>query len=384
MAGTHELFLGCSEDYFGAIESRESRYDFYMRSGRPEIIEARKLMEACYDAYPDREKPDILCRVQCGNDTNFKSAEFELLINALLQSQGCSLTPHPDTEVGTKPDFLVHCPDGTEFYLEAKLVAGSEFEFDDPQYQELQQRVSAYPHNSFHVGVNIRGTLNQMVPFRKLRDDIHGWLDSLDPDVDMEQQESIRTFNRPGCELRVTAYPLPLEQRGKARQLIVMHGTGAAVAIDPTTGIKRAVRVKASRYGTLDRPYIIAVGVEDSMLDHDSMMDALFGSVSYQVSRTTGETTPIREANGILVDPHRRCFRYLRVSGVWVFAGPRCDTIGGVTPGLFLHPEANLPLTNTDVFPGQINSPNEQNTMDKTNNVSTQDALNSFGVANDD
>jgi len=180
-----------------------------------------------------------------------------------------------------------------------------------------------------------------MVPYRKLRDDIHGWLDTLDPDIDMEQQESIRTFKRPGCELQVTAYPLLLEQRGNARQLIVMHGTAAAVAIDLTTGIKKAVKVKASRYGTLNRPYIIAVGVEDSMLDHDSMMDALFGSVSYQVSRTTGETTSFREANGILVDPHQRRYRYSRVSGVWVFAGPRCDTIVGVTPVLFLHPVAN-------------------------------------------
>jgi len=70
--------------------------------------------------------------------------------------------------------------------------------------------------------------------------------------------------------------------------------------------IRDAIRKKASRYGLLEKPYIIALNVITLRLDHTHVMEALFGTEQYNVSfesPSEHKSRMTRARDGVLSGP---------------------------------------------------------------------------------
>jgi hypothetical protein len=80
-----------------------------------------------------------------------------------------------------------------------------------------------------------------------------------------------------GCIFEIQ--PVPRETPGNRDQRAIgMLGLAMAVRVDPHIAIKGAIERKASRYGNLGRPYIIAVNSLSEFAGDESVVFALFGT----------------------------------------------------------------------------------------------------------
>lgn len=128
----------------------------------------------------------------------------------------------------------------------------------------------------------------------RVRRELVAWLTGLDPDTvaanvaaappdadsDEEAGYPVLVTVRDGWDIEWTAYPLPAEWRGREGRLIDSESMPEAVAVEDEKPLRGSLQRKASRYGRLDGPYIVAVGEEPfspgDVQDHRA--DALYGS----------------------------------------------------------------------------------------------------------
>jgi len=106
------------------MRNAETNFGFLDRSARPEMATVRSFLERCLSGYPSEETPELVSRIRSGDDGQFDSASFEIILYAGLTKLGYTLTPHPPLSNGctSRPDFLVRTPEGQLFYLEAVLA----------------------------------------------------------------------------------------------------------------------------------------------------------------------------------------------------------------------------------------------------------------------
>jgi hypothetical protein len=117
-------------------------------------------------------------------------------------------------------------------------------------------------------------------------------------------------------------------------------------AVDTTSALRRAIREKAGRYGKPDRPYVIAVLIEDDYTDEEDVVDALFGTVTYTVPvgpRHPGQAHAVRQRDGSWIahgGPSNT-----RVSAVMTAINLAPWVLARNVPRLWLNPWAARPLT---------------------------------------
>src|SRR5690606_519504 len=109
------------------------------------------------------------------------------------------------------------------------------------------------------------------------------WLNSLDPDevqaeIDTSGHDAMPTLvmNHESLEISVQALPLRADRRGKASRLLAAQ-FGRAGWVDSWSPIKDAITFKGNKYGSLDKPLVVAVNFSGHHLDRLDEMQALFG-----------------------------------------------------------------------------------------------------------
>ena len=176
------------------------------------------------------------------------------------------------------------------------------------------------------------------------------WLDSLDPDGVRSEAESRGLDSTPaldwaheGWQVRLRAYPLKPEARGKSRSLIGMLDAGAGL-IDQCSPIRDAIKFKGSKYGDLDKPLLVAVNFGSFHLDRDDEMDALYGRTQYVLDARDPEkeVRVSRAPNGAWFG--RRGPQAKRVSGAWIFNDLTAYTLSSRRHTIYLNPWATHPL----------------------------------------
>jgi len=329
----------------------ETEFAFLNRSARSEIGIVRQMVEDWAQEYPAADVAEPIARIQSGNDANFRSACFELILYATLTRLGFTLQPHPELLNGSqsRPDFLVRCSDGSEFYLEAVLA--SEANDSNPAAEARIGRaldtLDSAPHANFLVSIDSEGLPTTQPGGARLRRDVIRWLDSLNPDevqARFEGQEApTLEWNHEDWILRIQAIPLSAERRGKSQRLIGAQG-GMGGFVDAWTPIRNAVKYKGSKYGVLDKPFAIAINVDSFHLDRIDEMQALFGQEEFvfNANNLGAEPQMRRAPNGAWYG--KRGPQYTRVSGVWLFNDLTPYTIAKRRQTLYLNPWAAQPL----------------------------------------
>ncbi|MCF3946954.1 hypothetical protein [Acidiphilium iwatense] len=279
-----------------------SRADYLNASARPEAARVRIFVDQLLDQYPAAKRDDLVRRIRSRDDSHHRSACFELLLHGLLVARDFTVVEvEPPLPGGRSPDFLVAAPDGREFFLEATVAEG-EIGADpgaDRRMRDVLQAIDQVESPDFFLNLHHRGAPAQPVRCRHLRTQVQRFVNGLDYEsavADFAEQRPGQVFNfeEHGLTLRITVVPKHLRQAsGRAIGGRILPGG----VVQPHLPIKAAVESKASRYGQLDRPYIIAVCALETFANADSAIDALFGTEAVIVTEN-GDHRLVRNCDG--------------------------------------------------------------------------------------
>ena len=323
-------------DQIGRTETRlkrenESMFSYLNLSARVPMAAARQVLEQWFAAYPDSGKDDLRARFRSPIDSQFKSAFWELYLHELFSRLGFRLEPHPDIEGSSNhPDFVVKSGDEPKFYLEA-VVAGLPSMQDagaDARLAVVIDLVNEMQIPEWFLQVEYRGSPEAPPPVNELRQGLERWLASLDIkviDAALRAQEwdNVPKFEweRNGLSLSFTPSPKSPKAAAKPESQpigILMPHQGSFLTTDED--IRRAIKTKSKKYGTLALPLIVAVNVISDHCDDIDIDNALFGSEQIVVTLNIDGVGPERAER--------------RRNGIWFGPkGPRNEPVNAVLVG---------------------------------------------------
>lgn len=330
----------------------EGEYAFLARSSRPEIHRVRELLEGLLAEFPAKDQAELVARIQSGDDVQFRSATFEVLIHAMLRRLGYEMESHPELPNGSKarPDFLVTSPTGDRFYVEAVLA--SEHRGEDPasnaRMAVVLDLIAKASHPNFLIEIDTEGAPATPPQGKALVRQVLRWLDGLNPEQVKQQLDAsgeAPVFNWHHEDWKLSFRPIPLkpERRGKASTLIGLHG-GKAGIVDAWTPIRAAVKHKGGKYGNLELPLVVAVNMDSFHLDRIDEMQALYGEEQFWFAADDPHLEPrfARAPNGAWRGKSGAESR--RVSAAWLFNDVTIYSIATRRSTLYVNPWSNLTI----------------------------------------
>jgi hypothetical protein len=150
----------------------ESRFNYYNQSARPSIAVLREMLEAWFERYPEDKKASLRGRFRSENDSQHKSAFFELYVHELLVRLDFDVEAEPDlADSGTHPDFLAYRSGTPKFYVEATLAGlPTQSEYSaDRRKAAVQDVINSINSPNFFLGIDIQGAPTSPPPTKKLR-----------------------------------------------------------------------------------------------------------------------------------------------------------------------------------------------------------------------
>lgn len=243
--------------YFG-----ENTYEFFNRSGRLAAIRIREKINEWLAAYPSEHRNDLVARFPA----QFNSSFYELLIFTYLSSIAQSVECHPEVEDSDRrPDFRATFSDGTKMYVEATCTESRNFSDDGATAVEntILNEVNKVPSENFFVSIDKIAIHSEQQPtVRRFREYLRRLFDECDVDI-LEAQANhghfkTEQFRDEGLEVDLTLFPVSPQSRGLidrvvgSRPVKVFWGSGEDEVLS-------AIQRKATRYGKLGSPYIVAV-----------------------------------------------------------------------------------------------------------------------------
>ena len=288
----------------------ESTYAFLNRSARNTAAVVRALLESWFATYPEPDKIELKARFL----SDFHAAFIELFLFAYFTRDGYHVTPHPVVPDSSRsPDFLVE-RDRCRFYLEATVAKDAPDESVGQRSVEalLLDAINDTPSPNFFLHLREFHVVKGAQPAaRKVRAFLLRELPKFDPDsIDLstmsqplEEGPSLE-YRDETITLTIGLIPRSPAARGRPdiRPIGIYPSKSRWGGSDPL--LLDAIKSKATRYGSLDLPYVIAVNcISKWGLDGDDILDALFGTE--QATFVAGAQIPImsRKPNGAFMGP---------------------------------------------------------------------------------
>lgn len=309
----------------GHAKYAEPSFPYWNRTARKDIAIVRAHLEDWFTRYPSGHQNDLRGRFRSPDDVQHRGAFFELFLHEMLLRLACSIEIHPEVPGTSKrPEFRVTSLNGSQFYLEAKVV-------NDESKEEAAARVRTnrvyddlndLDSPDYWINVEVRGAPASLVPTKKLKSFLSGKLAQLD------YEEVVRRFAETGFDdlprwryefegWVVDFFPIPKENaRGQAGVRPMGIQMNGAQWFDAVTPIRDAVLEKAKRYGTPDLPFVIAINALGEFADEDDVIAALFGEEAWVIHSPGAEARFRRKPNGVWTSPEGQ---YKRVSAALVF-----------------------------------------------------------------
>lgn len=236
------------------------------------------MLDEWFSRYPDTDKRQLKGDFR----SQFESAFFELFIHELFFQQGFTLSVHPSVPNSTKnPDFLAKKGD-MEIYLEAKVAtdkSNEERTFENKVgaiYDELEKLIS--PDYWIDI-VAICFKTNRQVKLSKMRSQIQTWLNECHSKQSPiyndyhEYSEECYSYNDSEVKVFLRLFPSTIEKDHPIASYL-----GGTYSGGCEEALIDAVKTKGSKYGQLDKPYIVCINLPG--LRHprtDEIHDTLFG-----------------------------------------------------------------------------------------------------------
>ena len=210
--------------------------------------------------YPSSHREELKRRLQSPERV---SALFELMLHALLLWHGAKIKVHPSgaSSNPNRPDFLASFPNGQTAVFEAVTVNESNA---GAAWTELCNHINSL-QSDFHINIVRHPTpLGSPPTPRKVKAFLKRELGKLDANAARHQLES-GTWHSPDYvfadgkkSIEFHFYPKKKAYRGTTENIAGLGGFRWAEAAQ---AIERAIHDKATRYGAINYPYVIVVGV---------------------------------------------------------------------------------------------------------------------------
>lgn len=340
----------------GPAKHSEPSFEYLNRSGRPPTQKVRNLLDKWFNRFPRDAQAELQARFRSSDDHQHFGAFFELYLHELLLSLDFTVELHPSlpqTET-THPDYLVR-KSGTElFCLEATIASASNEEAaakarESVVYDTLERMDSP----NFFVAIQLRGSPATPPPGASMRRFLERKLAKLDPDEVTIQYETGGFDALPAWHFEYRGWDLtfrPIPKRPDARGKPGIRALGMWFYepryMTPHLGIRSSIGEKATRYGELDLPFVVAVNVMDPFCDRGDIADGLLGQETLTFVRGPEghvvSSRAERKGNGAWYGPSGP--QNTRVSAALVVVGLFPWTIAKVIPMLWHNPWATLPL----------------------------------------
>lgn len=303
----------------------DNTYDFFDRSALSWIELIRNHLNNWFDKYPKSEKVELKARFK----DKFSPAFYELFIHEYFSNQGFTLEPHPKINGTTKrPDFLVKGK-GIEFYLEAKEAmdkSDKEVSLENKEKLFYDGLNKVNSPNFFLKLDKVEFKLSNQPSSKKLVRFLENKLPNYNPDLlakkvkekGFDELEKI-IYEDKNLKVQVSLIPKSPKIRGKKDiRPIGIYPINASWG-GAGNSLKSAFTKKATRYGKLDKPFIICINSKsDKPLDDYEVLNAMFGSSTYFFNKnkpiTDGEWS--RKFDGIFQNTLGA--KYTRVSAVFI------------------------------------------------------------------
>ena len=285
------LFDNIKREYQGPALYAEPQFRYLNRSARPQAVSIRDTLERWFCRYSEGQtKKDIMGRFRSGDDSQYRSAFFELLLHELLLQLNCKVELHPPLNGTTnRPDFLVNPITGSPFYLEAAIVSD---ESDKEaaaraRLNVIYDALDRLDSPDFLVGMKISGVPFSLPPARQIRAFLGRNLASVDADEialiwKTKGIDAVPRWPISGSNWKIEFFPYPKKPEARGKQGSRTLGTfiqPRARDIDSVSALRDTLLEKARRYGELNLPYVIAVNaLTDFPVDSDDVWGALFGN----------------------------------------------------------------------------------------------------------
>lgn len=241
--------------------NNERRYDFFTRvCDWPDMEAARDRLELWFSHLPDKERALTRQAMSQGSDDQFDACFFELFLHELLLVSGCKPELHPPLAGRKKaPDFSVRSAGGSEFLMEATVVTDKPN--DERSKEKLQGQILDMldslpsPHMSFAIG-ELAVKSAQPPSLRNMREFVMKQIAAA-PDDAASLQDAIWKYEDARVKLEIR--PIPHNQ--KTWNSNVGIGPAKSRWGGPEAAIAAKLRKKATRYGKLQKPFVVAVNV---------------------------------------------------------------------------------------------------------------------------
>lgn len=274
-----KLFEECHRAFVEKRSHGESIYSYLNRSGRPEILKIRMLLNSWFSLLSDEQKESYYSRLT--NRKNFNGAFYEMFLLALFKKAGFIIEIEPKLDASRKqPDFLLnknsHCviveATSNECSLTSKIT---NFTIREQVVGELNDL------DLHHVKLliyDLRILVKQKPSIKSLKSELvkhcreiesteyadHTFLTSdqhffsyLDRDVIFK------------CAFFIDTTP-----KNQARKTV--YADSYDIKIDPIVQqLNKSVKTKKSRYGKLERPFVICVNFPNRPLDQDEILSIM-------------------------------------------------------------------------------------------------------------
>lgn len=269
----------------------ETTFQFYDRVEGAYWSQVRQLMQAWADHLDDGTYTDIRSRLRA-DEHDHRSAYLELFLHELFQRAGYTVTTHPHLAGSTRhPDMLVD--DGQQaYYVEATSPGPTPAAIGAAAREhQLLQTIEGADNRNFYL--QTRRLTPGPGPARgaRARDEINAWLDTLNPDTPTNLDSApTHTWEDQDWALTVAAIPVPPERRNNGHRILAIESHRGAQFIDDAPPMRKALAKKTRAYGQLDHPLIIALGTYTWDPDRWHITNALYGSLTYEVNTSPGQT----------------------------------------------------------------------------------------------
>ncbi|MGD0108769.1 MAG: hypothetical protein ABSC06_32740 [Rhodopila sp.] len=256
----------------------ETAFAYLNRSGRPEAARVRQLINDWLTHYPAHDRDSLVTRLRSVIDDQHRSAFFELFIHELVITRGHKVIAiEPKLVDKTKsPDFLVAAKEGHQLYLECVLATGRSQQEVAAQAR-LNQALTVIdrtPSPVHFLDLSVHGVPTAPISIKKMMRMLLTWIAKL-PDDDTCMDAA--PFDYEECGVSISLRAFRRHNRDRAGRAIGARFFPVRQVTDDGD-VKSALEKKASRYGTLDHPYVVAVNALGIWARESNAVDALFGS----------------------------------------------------------------------------------------------------------
>jgi hypothetical protein len=308
----------------------------------------RELLDSWYGNFPDPEL-DLWTRFRRRDPKQHYPAWWELYIHAAFRALGFRVTVHPSMP-GTNghPDFLMD-RDGMSFYVEAATVFSG---IVSPTRESravtvIEDAIARMDAHTFWVSFRVDQVGTALPSLRAARRDISVWVATLDPDevlsTDLTDPTRWKTFEFQDWIISLRPSAWSPAHRGCPDNRFIGMRTGIGGFVDDVPKLRNAVVRKGRRYGTPDKPLLVAILAANGFTDERAVVDALFGSEAVQVDIKTGASRIVRNQDGAWISSRGAARR--RISAVLLGVGILPHTVVTAWPTLWHHFEPTFELT---------------------------------------